>query len=119
MAIEDIGVDDVQRLFNHMDTSKETKYKVKRLLNQVLNAAVDDGLLAKSPLKSNRLRITGAESTTTAAYSVEQMCYLIQHISNIKQTQDRTYLAIQALHPLRLEEVLGLKWSDIDFEHMT
>lgn len=28
-------------------------------------------------------------------------------------------MAIQALHPLRLEEVLGLKWSDIDVEHMS
>lgn len=118
MAVEDIRVDDIQRLFNGMDTSKETKYKVKRLLNQVLNAAVDDEFLMKSPLKSDRIKITGAESTTTAVYSVEQMQYLIQHIGDIKQPLDRTYMAIQALHPLRLEEVLGLKWSDIDMEHM-
>lgn len=119
MAIEDIGVDDVQRLFNSMETSKETKLKTKRLLNQVLNAAADDDLLMKNPLKSNRLKITGSESTTTETYGVEQMQYLVQHIGDIKQAQDRAYLAIQALHPLRLEEVLGLKWSDIDLEHMT
>ena len=118
MAVENIRVDDIQRLFNNMDTSKETKYKVKRLLNQVLNAAVDDEFLMKSPLKSDRIKITGAESTTTATYSVEQMQYLVQHIGDIKQPLDRTYMAIQALHPLRLEEVLGLKWSDIDLEHM-
>ncbi|MDE6260900.1 MAG: tyrosine-type recombinase/integrase [Oscillospiraceae bacterium] len=118
MAVENIRVDDIQRLFNNMDTSKETKYKVKRLLNQVLNAAVDDEFLMKSPLKSDRIKITGAESTTTATYSVEQMQYLVQHIEDIKQPLDRTYMAIQALHPLRLEEVLGLKWSDIDLEHM-
>ena len=118
MAVEDIRADDIQRLFNGMDTSKETKYKVKRLLNQVLNAAVDDEFLVKSPLKSDRIKITGAESTTTAAYSVEQMQYLVQHIEDIQSAQDRTYMAIQTLHPLRLEEVLGLKWSDIDLEHM-
>lgn len=39
-------------------------------------------------------------------------------MDDITQPQDRTYLAMQALHPLRLEEVLGLKWSDIDAEHM-
>ena len=118
MAVENIRVDDIQRLFNGMDTSKETKYKVKRLLNQVLNAAVDDEFLMKSPLKSDRIKITGAESTTTATYSVEQMQYLVQHIGDINQPLDRTYMAIQALHPLRLEEVLGLKWSDIDMEQM-
>lgn len=31
---------------------------------------------------------------------------------------ETTYLALQALHPLRLEEVLGLKWEDVDREHM-
>ena len=118
LAIEDIKVDDIQRLFNGMDTSKETKYKVKRLLNQVLNAAVDDEFLVKSPLKSDRIKITGAESTTTKPYDVAQMQYLVQHIGDIKSPQDRTYMAIQALHPLRLEEVLGLKWSDIDKEQM-
>lgn len=118
MAVEDIKVDDVQRLFNGMDTSKETKHKARRLLNQILEAAADEGLLDKNPAKSKRIKITGTESTTTAAYSVEQMQYLIQRIGDIKQPLDRTYMAIQALHPLRLEEVLGLKWSDIDLEHM-
>ena len=118
MVVEDIKVDDVQRLFNGMDTSKETKHKTRRLLNQILEAAVDEGLLDKNPVKSKRIKITGAESTTTAAYSVTQMQYLVQRIGDIKQPLDRTYMAIQALHPLRLEEVLGLKWSDIDLEHM-
>ena len=118
MAVEDIKVDDVQRLFNGMETSKETKHKTRRLLNQIFEAAVDEGLLDKNPAKSKRIKITGTESTTTAPYSVEQMQYLIQRIGDIKQPLDRTYLVIQALHPLRLEEVLGLKWSDIDLEHM-
>lgn len=118
LAVEDIRLGDIQRMFNGMDTSKETKYKVKRLLNQVLKSAVDDEFLVKNPLKSDRIKITGTESTTTAVYSVEQMQYLVQHIGDIKQPLDRTYMAIQALHPLRLEEVLGLKWSDIDMEQM-
>ncbi|MBD5117868.1 MAG: site-specific integrase [Clostridiales bacterium] len=119
LNVEDIRLDNIQRMFNSMDTSKETKYKVKRLLNQVLKSAVDDEYLVKNPLKSDRIKITGTESTTTAVYSVEQMQYLVQHIGDIKQPLDRTYMALQALHPLRLEEVLGLKWSDIDLEHMT
>ena len=118
MSIEDIGVDAVQRLFNGMDTSKETKQKAKRLLNQILNAAIDD-LLAKNPLKSNRIKITGAESTTTEVYSVEQMRYLVRHIDDLQRPLDRAYLALQALHPLRLEEVLDLRWADIDLNSMT
>ena len=82
-------------MFNGMDTSKETKYKVKRLWNQVLNAAVDDEFLVKNPLRLGRIKITGAESTTTEVYSVEQMQYLVQYIGDIKQPLDRTYMAIQ------------------------
>lgn len=119
MVVEEIGVDAVQRLFNGMDTSKETKQKAKRLLNQILNAAIDDDLLVKNPLKSNRIKITGAESTTTEVYSVGQMRYLVQHIDDLQRPLDRTYLALQALHPLRLEEVLGLRWTDIDLDNMT
>lgn len=118
LDVEDIKPDDIQRMFNGMNTSRETKFKVKRLLNQVLNAAVDDDFLVKNPLKSSRIKITGSESTTTAVYDVGQMQYLVQHIGDIKQPLDRTYMAIQALHPLRLEEVLGLKWADVDIEHM-
>jgi len=116
MAVEDITTDEVQRLFNSMDTAKATKDKVKIVLNQILEAAKDDKLIADNPLKSKRLRITGKASKATQPYSVEEMRYLIQHIPEIRQPVDRAYMAIQALHPMRLEEVLGLQWADIDTE---
>lgn len=46
------------------------------------------------------------------------MRYIVQRINSVRSPIDRTYLAIQALHPMRLEEVLGLRPSDIDIEHM-
>jgi len=116
-AVEDIALDDMQKMFNSMETSKETKMKAKRLLNQILNAAVDDGFLSKNLAKSKRLKIAGAESKETEPYTVEQMQYLVQHIPDIKQEQDRIYMALHTLHPLRLEEVLGLKWADIDLDN--
>jgi len=45
------------------------------------------------------------------------MRYLVRHIDDVKQPQDRTYLVLQAFHPMRLEEVLGLKWADIDIDN--
>lgn len=116
MAVEDITTDEVQRLFNSMDTARATKDKVKIVLNQILEAAKDDKLITSNPLKSKRLRITGAASKATQPYSVEQMRYLVQHIADIQNPVDRAYLAIQALHPMRLEEVLGLQWADISIE---
>ena len=117
LTVEDMTTDDVQRLFNSMTGSKATKDKAKMVLNQILDAAVEDGLISKSPLKSKRIKITGKASQATVPYSVEQMRFLVQHIGDIKDPTDRAYLAIQALHPLRLEEVLGLQAADIDPEN--
>lgn len=118
MDVEEITPDDVQRLFNHMSGAKATKDKAKIVLNQILDAAVEDGLLLKNPLKSKRIKIKGVASKETPPYSVEQMRYLVKHIPDVESPVDRMYLAIQAMHPLRLEEVLGLQSEDIDIDRM-
>ena len=119
MAVEDITTDDIQKLFNDMTGTKATKQKVKMVLNMVLEAALEDGLIPRNPLKSRRLKITGEASKVTKEYTVEQMRFLIRNLDKVGNPIDRSYLAVQALHPLRLEEVLGLKWGDIDLETMT
>lgn len=118
LAVEDITVDDVQRLFNSMAGAKTTKDKARMVLNQILDAAVEDKLITSNPLKSRRVKITGKASKPTAPYTVEQMRYLVQHIQDIHNPRDRAFLALHALHPLRLEEVLGLQPSDIDTDRM-
>ena len=77
------------------------------------------GMRSFHSLKSKRVKITGAASTYTKVYTVDQMKYLIRNIELVKNPVDRAYLAIQAMHPLRLEEVLGLKWCDVDTENLT
>lgn len=119
LAVEDITTDDIQRLFNSMNGAKATKDKARMVLNQILDAAVEDKLISQNPAKSRRIKITGKASKATPPYTVEQMRYLVQHIGDLQNPLDRAYLALQALHPLRLEEVLGLQPEDIDTEHMT
>lgn len=118
-ALEDLTTDDIQSLFNTMTGTKSTKLKAKMVLNQILEAALEDGYIHRNPLKSRRLKITGEVSKVTKEYTVEQMRFLIRNLGKVKKPTDRTYLALQALHPLRLEEVLGLKWEDIDFENLS
>ncbi len=92
-----------------------TKNKARSVLNMIFNQALDDGLIEKSPMSSHSLRIKGKSSTATKPYSVEEMQFLVSHINDITGEQDRAYIALAALHPLRPEEVLGLQWRDIDF----
>lgn len=117
--IEDITPADVQRMFNNMDAdgkkSKATKDKCKIVLNMILQQAVEEDILQKNPLTSRSLRIKGEPSRATEPYTVEQMQYIVGHIDELRNPMDRAYIAIHALHPLRPEEVFGLKWEDIDF----
>lgn len=115
--IEDITVDDIQMLFNGMSGTKATKDKARMVLSMIFDNAIEDGLISKNPVKSKRLKITGSASRSTVPYSVAQMKYIVQHLDDIKSPSDRVYMALQALHPLRLEEVLGLKWEDVDIEN--
>ena len=118
MDIEDVTTDHIQALFNGMNAAKASKDKTRMVLNMIFETALDEGIIAKNPMKSRRLRIMGRASEPTEEYSIEQMRYLVQHIPSVADETDRAYLALQALHPLRLEEVLGLKWEDVDREHM-
>ena len=45
------------------------------------------------------------------------MQLIFQNISKVQGTVHRTYIALQAFHPMRLEEVLRLKNEDVDLEN--
>ena len=115
--VEELTTDDIQKMFNSMDLAKSSKDKVKIVLNQILDAAVEDGIIPKSPLRSGRLKINGSASRETPPYTVEQMRYIVSHIGDVRLPQDRLFIALMALHPLRLEEALGLQWSDVDLNN--
>lgn len=118
MAVKDITTNDIQRLFNSMDTAKATKDKVKNVLNQNLEATKEDKLKSDNPLKSKRLRITGTAGKATPPYSVEMMNYLVPHIPE-SNSQATALTWPCRLRPMRLEEALGLQWTDIDLESGT
>lgn len=114
MALEDIGADEIQSLFTEMSGAKSTKDKARMVLNMIFESAVEDGIVQVNPLKSRKIKIHGRESEFTKEYTVEQMRFLISHLDDIRKTSDRMFLALMALHPFRLEEVLGLKWVDVE-----
>lgn len=114
--VEDLTVDDVQTIFNRMgrETRTETKNKVKIVLNQILRLAVEERILAFNPFQSTALKIKGLDAVETKPYSVSQMKYLAAHLPDVKNATDRAWLALSIALPLRPEEVLGLKWENVD-----
>lgn len=116
LNVEDISASDIQAVFNSIghEAKQETKNKVKHVLNQIFKAAIDDSLIVKNPMDSVSLRIRGAASEETKPYSVEQMRYLASHLQDISDETERAWLTLSITLPLRPEEVLGLRWQDID-----
>ena len=115
--VGEITAADVQAVFNAMGgVTKQTKDKVRTVLNQILNRAVDEGLLGRNPLSMRCIRITGEASRPTQVYPLDMMRQLAANLPRIQQERDRIFAALMAFHPLRQEEALGLKWADIDLE---
>lgn len=120
LCLEDITTDHIQAVFNKMEgAANTTKNKVKNVLNPILEAAVEDGIISRNPMRSKKLNTKGKASKITPPYSVEQMKYLAAHIADIKRPSDQLFLTLMAFHPLRLEEALGLKRCDIDLDNNT
>lgn len=119
LNLEDITPAEVQRVFNQMadDAKQETKNKVKIVLNQIFKMAIDDGLIVRNPLQSSAVKIKGKAASTTEPYSVGQMRYLASHLDDIRRPMDKAWLALSISLPLRPEEVIGLRWGDIDREN--
>ena len=113
--IEEITASDIQAVLNDMgDVSRDTRKKAMLVISMIFSQAVEDGYVTRNVAKSKTVKITGKAAKETEPYSVEQMQYLVAHIPDVKNSTDRAYLAIAALHPLRPEEVFGLKHGDID-----
>lgn len=105
--VEDITLDDVQSLFNGIEGAKETKVKCKNVPNMIFKLAVEEGLMARNLLESGSFRLKGEASKETKPYTVEEMRRIVEGIGGLENRNDRAYLALHSLHPLRLK-ALGM-----------
>lgn len=113
-----LTVNDFQEWFNEMDAegySHETLLKIKNTLNPAFDAAVEDKLMAFNPLRSSRLDIVGKETVHHKAIPNEKFKEIRAAISELSDWKIRRMLALLCFTGMRMEEILGLRWEDIDF----
>ena len=119
MKLDEITTMGLQEWFNDLDQrgySHETLLKIKNTFSPVLDSAVEDGYIKRNPFDSKRLTIGGRETKHHKAIPAEKMTEIRSQIIGITDIKMRRMLAILCFTAMRLEEVLGLKWTDIDFQ---
>lgn len=109
-AIEEFYYD----LMEEKNLSAKTVRYVHNVLKVALNTAVDDKLIAENPCI--KVKLPKSKPYKATLLSVEQIQKLFEYLKNNRYEVE---IKLACLHGLRRGEVLGLKFSDIDFEKHT
>ncbi len=115
MNIEDIKIEDVQVFLN--ERSEQAKKSLKNylaLLAQILEAAVEDGIIEKSPTESKRLKIPSDKANPREALSEADFRDVIAGLHRMEDSREKLMLALLLFTGMRRGEALGLMWDDID-----
>jgi len=116
--IRAITTDDVQRFMNSKaDMSRKSIHEMVMVLGMVLESAVEDGIIVRNPARSKRLKNPSKKKTVRNALEREQLTDIIANLHRLTDERDVLLLALLIYTGMRRDEVLGLKWENIDFEH--
>lgn len=94
--------------------ARETILKIRHIISPAFDSAVEDELIARNPLKSRRLTINTQKGGHHQAIPPEKMSELRASLHLLPQ-REKHMAALLCYTGMRLEEVLGLRWEDIDF----
>ena len=117
--LSDLSVSGIQDWMNELDAkgySHETLLKIKNTMSPALDSAVEDGYMKRNPFRSSRLVIAGKPTEHHKAIPQEKMNAIREVIPEITDVRIRSMLALLSYTGMRMEEVLGLRWEDLDFE---
>ena len=120
MALEEISVDTVQAFLNaKADLSEHTVDELRRLLNSILQAACEAGILAKNPSKSRLIKNPAkGKKKVREAYTQKEFDEIRDAMARLPNLQDRRFLALALYTPARRGEILGFQMKDFDRETM-
>lgn len=117
LKLDEIKVSDINGWKNQLISiglSTKRVNDIKNLLGNILRDAVDDNIIQSNPVsKSKSLRVVPVKEIQP--FSLEE----IQIILNSLIGQSKNIIATLFFTGLRTGELIGLKWSDIDFERKT
>ena len=117
LPIDEIRTADIQVWFDELcdqNYARETILKIRHIISPAFDSAVEDELIARNPLKSRRLTINTQKGGHHQAIPPEKMSEVRASLHLLPQ-REKHMAALLCYTGMRLEEVVGLRWEDIDF----
>lgn len=117
MVFESITPTDLQNFLNERSyLSRKYLSDMKKTFSMICKDAIEDGVLTNNPAESRKLYIPSEKKLVRKALEKEDFADIAIHLPEL-QRQDRLLMALLMYTGMRLGEVLGLKWEDIDLEN--
>lgn len=104
--------------FNEDGLARTTKTRYKALIKQVLDEAVNNEIIPSNPIYRFQKGTFGKSDFKSKPYTDDEISELLEKLI----TSDDILAKLSAItfyYALRREEVLGWKWSQIDFDKKT
>ena len=120
IPIAEITVADIQTLYNRMEAEglkRGTIDMVKKIMNPVMEYALELGLIQKNPFQAKKLlAVGGQKGCSHKPISPEDMQKIRKSLPSLPE-QERLLLALLANTGERSGEVCGFKREDIDYKN--
>jgi integrase len=113
IPVTTLSAGDIRQALAAMTVSPVTVSKIRALLKQALDDAVEDGIIERNPITRRSVKAPRINRSKARALSLDDWNKLVAHVSG---TPDEAMILLLGMVGLRRGEVCGLKWSDIDFE---
>lgn len=105
-------------MMNDGEKSKVWILAAKTLIEQIFELAVREEYLSSNPVQRIKIKLKGKKSKERLPYTEEQIHALLDYC-NINKYSFTTYRIVVVLAiycGMRIGEILGLLWQDVDFE---
>ncbi|MBQ8620083.1 MAG: site-specific integrase [Clostridia bacterium] len=126
MRMDEINVATVQRFYDWManaashgrrkNLNKCTITRVGGLLGRIFRVAVEMGIISESPIKKTLLRIRAEEGGHHTALPDAEVLRIKKEIPALAVRNERIYMALLVFTGMRPEEVMGLRWEDLNLD---
>ena len=118
--IDSISTAECQAWFNVLNKkyARETILKIKNVIYPVFEAAEEDRLIERNPLHSRFIKIGGRDTVPHKALPKEKM-QQIRAQARLLDRKEKLMVALLSYTGMRFEEVLGIRWDDINDDWIT